>query len=141
MQISQIFFTDGNSQLSKYLTGCVEKAKSIAPAMKHVLYDIDMAREFIQAKFGSETIEAFDKLNPYAYKADLLRYCLLFAEGGWYFDVGVTPAISNVNVPANIETLVFKDAPIISGTTWTCASAVLYSRPKQKVYEQKCWIF
>jgi len=136
MQISQIFFTDGRNQLSTYLTGCVEKVKAIAPEMKHVLYNIDMAREFIQTNFGSETIEAFDKLNPYAYKADLMRYCLLFEEGGWYFDVGVSPAISNINVPTNIETLVFKDAPIISGTTWTCASAVLYSRPKQKVYNK-----
>lgn len=136
MQISQIFLSDGHSHLPAYLTDCVEKTKSIAPQMRHVLYSMDMGREFIKTKFGGEVIEAFDLLNPYAYKADLLRYCLLFAEGGWYFDIGVMPAISNINVPDSIEALVFKDAPIISGTTWTCATAVLYSKPNYSVYSK-----
>jgi hypothetical protein len=136
MQISQIFLTDSDSQLSTYLTSSIEKTKGIDPQMKHVLYDMDMARDLIKKKFGNEVLGAFDKLNPYSYKADLLKYCLLFSEGGWYFDVGVMPAIASVKVPDNIEAVVFKDAPIISGTTWTCACAVLYSKPSMSVFSR-----
>ena len=34
-----------------------------------------MCRDFIQKHFNMETLWAFDKLKPGAYKADLWRYC------------------------------------------------------------------
>jgi len=136
MQISQIFFTDSNSSLSPHLQVFVEKAKCLSPHLNHVLYSIDSGREFIRAKLGNEVLDAFDRLNPYAYKADLLRYCLLYSEGGWYIDVGVELAISTINVPESIETIAFKDMPIISQTTWTCQCSVLYAKPNLTVYRK-----
>ena len=32
-------------------------------------------------------LDAFHTLIPYAYKSDLLRYCLIWLYGGWYADV------------------------------------------------------
>ncbi len=33
-------------------------------------------------------LQAFDRMKPYAYRADLGRYALLLQQGGWYFDIG-----------------------------------------------------
>lgn len=136
MQISQIYITDNDNSLPSHLEHCVEKAKLLSPSMNHSLYGLDSGREFIKSKLGQEVLEAFDKLNPYAYKADLLRYCLLYETGGWYIDVGVELAVSTINVPANIESVAFKDMPIISQTSWTCQCSVLYAKPNLSVYQK-----
>ncbi len=133
MQISQIFLTDNDSPLPPYLAQCVAAAQSLFPRLRHVLYNLADAREYISRNFGREVLEAFDKLNPYAYKADLLKYCLLHGEGGWYFDIAVRP-IASIDPPAQVETITFKDLPIISQTCWTCTNSVLYAKPGSAVY-------
>lgn len=134
MQISQIYLSDGDNELPPYIKGCIEAAQDLFPHFQHVLYNLGLAREFLVKNFGNEVLNAFDGLNPYAYKADLLRYCLLHAEGGWYFDIAVRPLLP-IEVPSDIETIAFKDMPIISQTTWSCANTVLYAQPKSPVYE------
>ena len=65
----------------------VDTLKSANPEFKHYLYDDDMCRDFIQKYFNMETLWAFDKLKPGAYKADLWRYCVLYIHGGIYLDI------------------------------------------------------
>ena len=55
------------------------------PEFKFHLYDDDQCRDFIQTYFPS-ALEAFDKLIPGAYKADLWRLCVLYQCGGIYMD-------------------------------------------------------
>lgn len=135
MQISQIYLTDNDSPLPAYLAKCVEASKGLFPQFRHVLYNMEQARAFVMSHFGNEVLGAFDALNPYAYKADLLKYCLLFAEGGWYFDIAVRP-VASVSIPEKIETVAFKDMPIISQTSWTCQNSVLYAKPKTAIYSK-----
>ncbi len=42
-------------------------------------------REFIKEHFDESVVKAYDSLRSYSNKADLGRYCLLHAIGGWYF--------------------------------------------------------
>lgn len=133
MQLSQIYFSDNNSIPPPHLAGCIATTQSLLPHLPHVLYDLPMARAFLSSEFGAEVLQAFDKLNPYAYKADLLRYCLLYAKGGWYFDIAVPP-ITALQVTEEVETIAFKDAPVISQTTWSCANTVLFAKPQSPVY-------
>ncbi|GFH51694.1 hypothetical protein CTEN210_08170 [Chaetoceros tenuissimus] len=56
---------------------------------KYAFYDDDDASQFISEHFPPEVKEAYDTLNPGAFKADLFRYCLLFIKGGVYADVDV----------------------------------------------------
>jgi hypothetical protein len=134
MQISQIYFSDTDGKLPDFIKNCVETTQSLFPQFKHVLYSIESAREFLSKNFGSEVLNAFDKFNPYAYKADLLKYCLLYQEGGWYFDIASRP-VSSIDIPETIETIAFRDMPIFSGTAWSCMNAVLYSKPKLAVFD------
>jgi mannosyltransferase OCH1-like enzyme len=43
-------------------------------------------RNYLLKNFGPKYLECFDNIIPYAYKADFMRYCILYNEGGWYSD-------------------------------------------------------
>ena len=61
------------------------------PCFTHYLYDDNECREFIKTHFDINILNAFDKLIPGAYKADLWRYCVLYINGGIYLDVKYKP--------------------------------------------------
>jgi mannosyltransferase OCH1-like enzyme len=65
----------------------VELLKSQNPRFAHHLYDDNDCRQFIKTHFKPDVLEAFDKLIPGAYKADLFRLCILFIKGGIYMDI------------------------------------------------------
>ena len=66
---------------------CVEKLKKDNPEFEHHLYDDKMCRMYIKQNYSEDVLNAFDKLVPGAYKADLWRYCILYKEGGIYLDI------------------------------------------------------
>ncbi len=56
---------------------------------EYYFYDDEAAREFLSTHFPPEVGEAYDSINPGAFKADLFRYCVLLIRGGVYADVDV----------------------------------------------------
>jgi mannosyltransferase OCH1-like enzyme len=90
--VFQIFINDkgDKGKLSEFLEKKVNKTKEIYDGYNHFLYSDSMIRSFLY-KFDKETLNSYDMLKPYAYKADLTRYCLLYEYGGWYFDVSLAP--------------------------------------------------
>ena len=56
------------------------------PDYSYYYYDNIDCRRFLRTYFDKFVNEAYDILVPGAYKADLLRYCLLYLYGGCYFD-------------------------------------------------------
>jgi mannosyltransferase OCH1-like enzyme len=56
------------------------------PEYKYIFFSDDDCRQFIKSNFNHFILEAYDKLVPGAYKADLFRYCYLYKNGGCYFD-------------------------------------------------------
>jgi mannosyltransferase OCH1-like enzyme len=57
------------------------------PEITFHFYDDNDCREFIKDNFEDDVLNAFDKLIPGAYKADLWRYCILYINGGIYLDI------------------------------------------------------
>jgi len=57
------------------------------PQFEYFLFDDDDCLEFIQEYFDISVVDAFKKLIPGAYKADLWRYCVLYIHGGIYLDI------------------------------------------------------
>jgi hypothetical protein len=53
----------------------------------HKLFDREAVEELIEAEFPREVGEAYRALKPLAYKADLARYCIIYAMGGIYADI------------------------------------------------------
>lgn len=66
-----------------------EKIRSFAGDL-YRLWLLEDARSMIRDIYGAEVLEAFDALRPFAYKADLARYCVVNHFGGIYLDLSVT---------------------------------------------------
>lgn len=56
------------------------------PEYHYIYLNDSSARKFLRENFSKEINYAYDILIPGAFKADLLRYCLLYHFGGCYFD-------------------------------------------------------
>ena len=129
MQVSQIFLTDnGGNDLPEMLQLLNGTVKNGFPNNDYKRFNNEELREFITKHFDSTVVKAYDSLQSYSNKADLGRYCLLYAIGGWYFDMGI-----RLNTPVEladyIEFLAFREIQKFTGTCWACMTAVLFSKP------------
>lgn len=74
-------------ELPPKMNETIIRLKNQNPEFEYNLYDDNDCRLFIQANFSKEILLAYDRLVPYAYKADLWRYCVLHIHGGIYLDI------------------------------------------------------
>lgn len=128
MNISQIFLSDTDTELSPFLKFATGTIDQCFPGATHTIYNKDTLRAFIAEEFHPVVVDAYDCLTPYSYKADLGRFCLLYKLGGWYMDIAVR-AVNGVEIGDQIDFLAFRDIQRFSYTSWACATTVLYSRP------------
>lgn len=134
--ISQIYITDSDSApLPPYFQYCVEQVKQGFTNCRHSLYNGGMLRQFIAENFGAEVLKSYDILKPYAYKADLGRYCLLYQYGGWYLDIA-TRVLNPINIGPEIQSLAFRDMQYASATSYACSNTVLYAKQNDPVFER-----
>lgn len=131
--VSQIYLTDdGRHDLPVPLRQTVDTVRRAYPQCRHTIYDNRTLRAFIGEHYDEEVVATFDALRPYSYQADLGRFCLLNAIGGWYFDIAVT-VMAGIVVGDGVELLAFRDIQRNSGTCWSCQTAVLYAKPQNDV--------
>ena len=88
LDIYQTWYT---KDLPQKMRERVELLKAQNPRFKHHLFDDNDCREFIRTHFKPDVVDAYDRLIPGAYKADLWRYCILFIKGGIYLDIKYRP--------------------------------------------------
>ena len=82
-----IFQTWHSKNLPPKMKECVQSLKRDNPEFKHYLFDDDDCREFIKIHYNESVLDAFDRLKPGAFKADLWRCCILYTFGGIYLDI------------------------------------------------------
>ena len=82
-----IYQTWNTHNLPPKMTVCVEKLKADNPGFEYRLYDDAECREFIKTNFSADVVDAYNRLIPGAFKADLWRYCVLYVNGGFYLDI------------------------------------------------------
>jgi mannosyltransferase OCH1-like enzyme len=127
MNISQVFISDTDDELSPFLQHATDTVKAAFPTADHTIYTKESLRQFIADNYDTDVLLAYDCLKPYSYKADLGRFCLLNKLGGWYFDIAVR--VENpVEIGDRIKFLAFRDIQRFSFTSWACATTVLYSQ-------------
>ncbi len=128
MNISQIFLTDSeDKELPAYFQYAISTIDKAFPSAVHTIYDKVTLRAFIANNYAEDVLWAYDTLCPYAYKADLGRYCLLNKLGGWYFDIAIR-MVNPVNIGTQIRFLAFRDIQRLTCTSWACSNAILYSQ-------------
>lgn len=98
------------------------------------LYQDDEIKEFLFQHFNKDILEAYCKLKPYAFKADLARYCLLFEFGGVYSDLSYLH-INPIVVNDKSGLVVFRD--IVRGhPSWAVSNALIYADKGRKEIER-----
>lgn len=103
-----------------------------ANGFDHIIYDDNSALSFLDEFYSKDVVNAFNKLQNGAHKADLLRYCLLYIYGGIYLDIKtelITPLTdifySNSDIDIYVVLMHAKDG-IYNG--------VIAAKPRNKIF-------
>jgi len=88
--------------LPKYMSENYQKIKELHPNFEHYLYDETDCESFIKDNFENDVLISYRELIPDSYKSDLWRYCILYINGGIYFDIKFS-CINNFNFIALTE--------------------------------------
>lgn len=97
------------------------------------LWNLESIRKFLYTTYPDpKYLQTFDKLKPYAYKADFARYCIVNHFGGYYVDASV------VNFKhfetKSVDMVVFRDGfSRESYSTWNVSVGIFYSIPNNDV--------
>ena len=102
------------------------------PSLPHHIYREPEIRSLLGGQFGADILRAYDTLRPFAYKADLARYCILHEHGGVYADIGFRFLRSWLPVEGRI--CVFRD--FIGATPWDTCNGVIAAPPRHKALEK-----
>jgi len=89
-----IYQTWHTKELPAEMRESVNQIKKAAPEFSYMLFDDVDCLEFIQEYFPCNVVDAYNRLIPGAYKADLWRYCVLYVTGGIYIDIKYRPVPS-----------------------------------------------
>ena len=106
--IFQIFLSDFATPLPPILQTNINFLKALYPNFSYYLFTSSTLRDWLGDNYGFEILNAYDSLIPYAFKADLARYCLLYQLGGWYSDITVKHQAAIV-LGSNLEFCYFYD--------------------------------
>lgn len=125
---------DKNKEIPRQIQLNIDSLKHWHPNSAHTLYTNEIARDFILSHFDTEVLCAFDELVPLAYKADLLRYCILYELGGLYADASVYFHNALVEDTTCQTLYVFRDAHSIF--PWITSNSVIFSSQGEEVFLQ-----
>ena len=98
------------------------------PHIPHKLFGTTELLSFLEEKFSREVLSAFLALKPYAYKADLARYCVLHEYGGVYADLSyyfVRPLPMDSR-----RVVVFRD--FMWSSPWDASNGVFFAPPSTR---------
>lgn len=102
------------------------------PEWKHNLFGNEVAVEFLERHFDKDTLNSFRAIVPLAYKADLLRYCVLYHLGGIYSDLSLVHLAPFLRPDDSSECVFFRDA--LNGPT-IISNSLIYARSKSPIFE------
>jgi hypothetical protein len=139
MKIHQILINDTNKlpdDFPKYHNICYEQIKNLYPNEEYHLYSGEEMEEIIKSNFEDDVFIAYKKLKPYASKADLSRFCLLYLYGGLYIDLNVKliNTIPNLDI---FKFFAFRDVTGTSKRSWSVANSIIFATKKSKIMK-KC---
>jgi hypothetical protein len=134
--LHQVMIVDGFGLPTEFPPVIAQNANALRmlyPQAKYRLWDGNSVRDIISSNFEPEVLEAFETLQPYSFKCDIARYCLLYLFGGLYVDLGIL-CINQLRPPADIGVASFRDYDLLS-PCWTAASnGIIWARPGRQEF-------
>ena len=133
----QIYISDSGSHFPEVLQNASNTFRGCFSSHSYTLYSKETLGLFIANEIGLEAFNAYKKLKPYAFKADLGRYCVAFIKGGWYADITVKMQIPcQINVNQNIEMLYFRDLGNMNVLPYGVQTSLFYTKPGNPVFQK-----
>jgi hypothetical protein len=111
----------------------IDSFKDCHSELEHQLYNLELGRQFLKLHFDTDVLSAFDSLRPLAYKADLLRYCLLYELGGIYADLSLYFHSSALDFDRGSKIFVYRD--VVSRAPWIASNSLIVTQPQMQVFE------
>lgn len=135
-RLFQILITEPSSEALRMTDAFernVESLKSTYPDAEYRRYGNEELLDFLSDHFPEPVLQAYRALTPYAFKADLARYCLLFIHGGLYSDLSYLH-LRPIPIDDQCELVVFRDIP--GHVSWATSNAIIYAAPNSAVLER-----
>lgn len=98
--------------------------KAVYPDAKYRLYDDPSIASLLEQHFEPDVVAAYHDLTPFAFKADLARYCLLFHFGGLYSDLSHLH-LRPIEPEPDTRLLVFRD--MAGHPSWATSNALIFA--------------
>ena len=135
MHVTQIYLSTMDiEQRPELPDSIVDAMDSVAEAFVSVhdevdycFYDNERAEKFLNTHYDEKVFNAYRSLRSLAYRADLLRYCILLKTGGWYVDAAIS-WVTPVEIPDHIDLLAFRSIGRYSMNSWSCDNGVIFAR-------------
>jgi mannosyltransferase OCH1-like enzyme len=83
----KLFQTWHSKELPPKMQRTIDTIQKNNPELEYFFFDDNDCANFIQTYYEADVVNAYNKLLPGAYKADLWRYCVMYIHGGVYLDV------------------------------------------------------
>jgi len=133
MILHQILINSSNTipKLPEYIQFTQFQIQNLYPNHDYHLYSGKEIENILKNNFPKEVLLSYHSLKPYAYKADLARYCLLYLYGGLYIDLSLLCLHPLSLEDANF--FAFRDLPEFSDPWWSVNNAIIYSKPKSNI--------
>lgn len=84
-----IIQTNEKDEIPRGMYSATKTILDYNPEYTYIYFNDSAARKYIIDNYPQRVLDAYDKLIPGAYKADLFRYCVLYKMGGVYIDMGM----------------------------------------------------
>jgi hypothetical protein len=112
----------------------IDCAWDLYPNAQYKMWNGEELRSFLKQGFDHDVLWAFDTLEPYSFKCDLARFCLMYAIGGMYLDLGVR-LITHWNIPLASGVGAFRDVPFVTRNWATMQTGLIWSLPRRAEFE------
>lgn len=135
-RLFQILITDGPlaaaAQKDSLLRN-VKSFKSTYPGAEYRQYDNEAILDFLAENHTTAVLDAYRGIAPYAFKADLARYCLLYTYGGLYSDLSYLH-LRAIELDEGYDMVVFRDIP--GHPSFATSNAIIYAEPASPILER-----
>lgn len=123
---------DGAPDVPAIVRENIASLERFHPDLPHRLFLKEDIEALLGQRFPAEVLTAFRSLRPYAYKADLARYCILHEFGGVYADLSY---LLVDGLPTGGDSpIVFRDFLISS--PWDTSVGLIYAPPRHKALQR-----
>jgi hypothetical protein len=132
--IFQIYIQHLDRPLTREINISAESLKNTYPnANYNLLNNLDIL-SFLGGNFSTDVLQAYLTLTPFAYKADLARYCLLYVYGGLYADLSVR-LVDSLDLTIWQSLGAFRDLLLFNRNSWAVCQGLLCAAPQQEEFK------